>query len=182
MTAALDLRGALADLLAVVEDEWPKLRDPRHPAHEPAPSAGRRLRVAAEQARQVLELAPESTADLSAERVEAIASRVADLLGSAPAAPQLVDATEIAGRFGLKRSYVYDHADELGAIRLGDGPRGRLRFDPAKVAERLSACSDSRGSEQAPDRTAEPKPAPRRRHRSGAERRLLPITPPEWSR
>jgi YozE SAM-like protein len=54
---------ALVELLAVVEAEWPKLRDPRHPQHEPAPSAGRRLRVAAAKARQVVDARPAPPAE-----------------------------------------------------------------------------------------------------------------------
>jgi AraC-like DNA-binding protein len=178
VSAVPDLRAALVDLLGAVEREWPRLRDQRHPQHEPAPNAGRRLRVAAEQARRILEAEPAaSLVELSPASVDAVAARLAGLVAQAPAA-QLVDAAEIAQRFGLKRSYVYDHADELGAIRLGDGPRGRLRFDPAKVADRLSACSDSRESEQAASRTGKPSPPRRRRRATGAERKLLPITPP----
>jgi hypothetical protein len=33
------------------------------------------------------------------------------------------------------------HADELGAIRLGAGPRRRLRFDPAVVRERWASVN-----------------------------------------
>ena len=39
--------------------------------------------------------------------------------------------------FNVTRGWVYAHADELGAIRLGDGPRPRLRFDPPVVTQRL---------------------------------------------
>jgi len=125
------------------------------------------------------------TVDLSPASVEAVAARVVEMLREetppatgAPAAPQLVDAVEVARRFTLTRGWVYDHAEELGAIRLGTGPRGRLRFDPAKVAEALTVCSDSRGSERDTDRMPKPK-APRRRRRvSGTERELLPIRPP----
>ncbi|HET7053877.1 MAG TPA: hypothetical protein VFI09_08185 [Solirubrobacterales bacterium] len=118
---------------------------------------------------------------LSPESVEAIAVRVAELLREAPApaaGPRLVDAATVAQRFGLKRSWVYDHAAELGAVRLGDGPRGRLRFDLAKVADALSVCSDRRGSETAETRTTTRKARPQRRRPTGAERELLPIRPP----
>lgn len=73
--------------------------------------------------------------------VEAIAQRVVDLMhdDGVTTERELVDATEIARRFGLSRDYLYEHADELGAVRLGDGPRARLRFDPTAVAERLGA-------------------------------------------
>src|SRR4051812_40819680 len=45
----------------------------------------------------------------------------------------LLDAAEIAQRCGVTRAWVYAHAAELGALRLGAGPRPRLRFDPAIV-------------------------------------------------
>ena len=47
------------------------------------------------------------------------------------------DAAEIARLHGKTRSWVYEHAGELGAVRLGSGPRPRLAFSPARVAERL---------------------------------------------
>ena len=49
----------------------------------------------------------------------------------------LLTASEVAAAFNVTRGWVYAHADELGAIRLGDGPRPRLRFDPAVVTQRL---------------------------------------------
>jgi hypothetical protein len=80
-----------------------------------------------------LRLAPES--------IEALALRLAELLGSAPAPRggnrQRISAAEVARLWGVARRWVYDHADELGASRLGSGPRPRLRFDPDEVAERL---------------------------------------------
>ena len=71
--------------------------------------------------------------------VEAIARRTAELLRDLDAgAPghraQLVDAAEIARRFGVERGWVYAHANELGAVRLGTGRRPRLRFDLVGVA------------------------------------------------
>jgi hypothetical protein len=70
-----------------------------------------------------------------------IADRLAARLGSLPAGPgraePLVDAAEIARLHGKTRSWVYEHAGELGAVRLGSGPRPRLGFSPARVAERL---------------------------------------------
>ncbi len=80
-----------------------------------------------------LRLAPES--------IEALALRLAELLGSAPAARggngEWITAAEVARLLGVARRWVYDHAEELGASRLGSGPRPRLRFDPDEVAERL---------------------------------------------
>jgi hypothetical protein len=108
-----------------------------------------------------------STVDLSSECVEAIARRVAELQGSQPGREQLLDASQVADRFRVSRYYVYEHADELGAIRLGDGPKARLRFDPEHVTDALT-----------------PRPKPREPKRSKPRRRtpsgglgggLLPI-------
>lgn len=90
------------------------------------------------------ELGVSEPVDLSLESVEAIALRVADLLTAdrTPTAP-LLDAAEVARRFSVTRSYVYDNAGTLGAIRLGNGGKGaRLRFNPATVAAALTANTD----------------------------------------
>jgi hypothetical protein len=74
---------------------------------------------------------------LDSEDIEAIARRVAELLRHSPSIG-LVDVDGVVERFGVSRSYVYAHARELGAIRLGDGPKARMRFDLELVAEALS--------------------------------------------
>jgi hypothetical protein len=43
-------------------------------------------------------------------------------------AVRLVDAATLAAMLPVERDWVYAHASQLGAIRLG-GPAGRLRFD-----------------------------------------------------
>jgi hypothetical protein len=73
---------------------------------------------------------------LDAATIRAIALEVARL--SMPGGG-LLTASEVAVAFNVTRGWVYVHADELGAIRLGDGPRPRLRFDPAIVTQRLQA-------------------------------------------
>ncbi len=87
---------------------------------------------------------------LDAATVDAIARRVVELLtadrGDDPA---LIDAATVARHFGCSRAYVYDHAGQLGAIRLGTGTRPRLRFAPERVAQALAA-----------GRQAEPEPQP----------------------
>jgi hypothetical protein len=112
------------------------------------------------------------TVDLNPAAVEAIARRVAELLaderpGDSPEV--LVSATEIARRFGVSRDTVYAKADEWGAVRLGTGPKARLRFDPQVVAERLG-----KGSGDSPEPIHEPR---RRRpgRRPAATADLLPI-------
>lgn len=104
-----------------------------------------------------------------------LAPLAADVRASENGAPgRLVTVAELAETLGTTPGYVYAHADELGAIRLGSGPRARLRFDVADVLERLSTCSASRKS--ATPETA-PRQASRRRARPtmGTSGELLPI-------
>ena len=80
--------------------------------------------------------------DLDPASLDAIARRVLEVLEAEHAfSDGLIDAREVARRFGLSRSTVYEHAAELGAIRLGDGPKARLRFDPQTVEERFAASA-----------------------------------------
>jgi hypothetical protein len=52
---------------------------------------------------------------------------------------RLVDAGTLAALLGVSRRYVYEHADELGAVRLGGGAKPRLRFD-AGAAKTAMSC------------------------------------------
>ena len=79
---------------------------------------------------------------LARESIEELTKPLAELLAAAldsdpPGPPRQLSAEEVARRWGIRRRWVYEHADELGARRLGRGPRPRLRFDPEEVAERL---------------------------------------------
>jgi len=97
-------------------------------------------------------------ADLLAERL------AVRLSGLAPArAEPLVDAAEVARLHGKTRSWVYEHAGELGAVRLGSGPRPRLAFSPARVAEKLEKVDK-------PTTAQLPKTSQRRRRRQRAGR------------
>jgi hypothetical protein len=75
---------------------------------------------------------------------------------SAQHAP-LVDATTLAAELGVSRQFVYEHRAKLGALKLGDGPRPRLRFDPIAARAALSCYAS-------PVAQSEPAPAPHRRH------------------
>jgi hypothetical protein len=79
---------------------------------------------------------------------------VADLVAQVPETGQLVDVNTVARTTGMSVRWVYDHADELGAIKAGDGPRPRLRFDPSLVRARL----DERNGDDSPPQ--QPAPAP----------------------
>jgi hypothetical protein len=111
------------------------------------------------------------------DRIERMLERVLEHLGDAspPAAGTLVDAAEIARRTGLTAATVRARADEFGAIRVGDGPRPRLRFDPDRVAAVLASGSTDRRS---PESEAPAQPTIRRRRRrtrTGTGPELLPI-------
>jgi hypothetical protein len=97
--------------------------------------------------------------------VDAIAERVSDLLRSEPSHGRLVDAATLAGALGVDRSYVYAHADELGAVRLGGGSKPRLRFDLEAAREAMSryAGKQSRGSNASAGAESIAPPALRRR-------------------
>ncbi|MGH2989280.1 MAG: hypothetical protein ACRDMA_05340 [Solirubrobacterales bacterium] len=107
---------------------------------------------------------------LAPEVIDAIARRVVELLPRGVSAPvELVDAAELARRLGIERSWVYTHAIQLGAIKLGNGRRPRLRFDPQVAIERIRA-----GARQEPDQGPPQRP-PRTRPVDGERPPLLPI-------
>lgn len=84
--------------------------------------------------------------DLDPALIDAIASRLIDPLcerltvaltghrANASAEHTWVDAAEMARRLDVTREWVYEHAHELGAVRIGHGPRPRLRFPPGHAA------------------------------------------------
>lgn len=85
---------------------------------------------------------------LAPSNVEALARRIAELVRpprATPAPRRLMTAAEVAEWWGVERSWVYAHAEELGARRIGSGERPRLRFDPDEVRERIEAlgCSQT---------------------------------------
>jgi hypothetical protein len=79
---------------------------------------------------------------------EQTALRTAELLRDERPRSILTNARRVADELGVDRSWVYAHADELGAIRLGDGPKPRLRFDleAAREAFGCYASKQSQGS------------------------------------
>ena len=125
--------------------------------------------------------------------VDAVAQRVLELLdgrGCTQERSQFVTAGELAGILGVSRDWVYRHADELGAERIGiggDGSRSqhggrRLRFD---LEGAIAAATVRQASEdsQSPD---PPAPAGRgshgRRPALGSEVPLLPDRCPNGRR
>ena len=111
------------------------LANPRaDPAHDAKPSnAGEPPRSKTPQRMEAIVLP-----QLDRASIEAIAVRVVELLREQAATPgRMLSATEVARRYGVSRSWVYEHAERLGAFRLGTGPRARLRFSAAEVSARV---------------------------------------------
>ncbi|HEY5815438.1 MAG TPA: hypothetical protein VIS95_03755 [Solirubrobacterales bacterium] len=94
---------------------------------------------------------------LDPQTIEAIARRVVEILEQRGLQKrELVDAAELARRFGIERTWVYSHAIELGAVKLGRGTKPRLRFDPQiaarvlrRVGEESAADPPARSGERA---------------------------------
>jgi hypothetical protein len=85
---------------------------------------------------------------------------------------ELVDAAELARRFGIERSWVYSHAIELGAVKLGSGTKPRLRFDPQIAARVLRRVGEGSATDP-PARSGERADQPSASGGSGVG--LLPI-------
>jgi hypothetical protein len=118
---------------------------------------------------------PPSERDLAfvTQLAEALAPLVAAELRRGPETPDgLLSAAHVARLYGVDRGWVYDHARELGALRLGSGARPRLRFDPKQVAEALRGTGPPPAVK--PSRASRRPNAPRRRSSSVD---LLPVEP-----
>jgi hypothetical protein len=91
------------------------------------------------------------TVDLNPRTVEQIAQRVAQLLrrdqlttlaNPAPRDTSLLTVKELARHFKLNPAWVYEHAQELGAIRTGNGPKARMHNPaPARASAARTLCS-----------------------------------------
>jgi hypothetical protein len=98
-----------------------------------------------------------ATVRLADDQLDQLADRIAARLKPSPASDSgLIDAQQLAYLLGVSRTWVYEHAAELGARRLG-GPRGRLRFDQAVAVAKFTVAE--------PEKHAMP-PRPRRRKRT----------------
>lgn len=96
------------------------------------------------------------------EEIEAVGEHIAELVASARPKVGLIDARELAEELGVARDWVYANAERLGGVRLGNGPRARLRFD-VELARQTLAAGGNRA--QPPSNGA----APRRRGRPRRE-------------
>jgi hypothetical protein len=77
---------------------------------------------------------------LTEQDVEAVARRTVELLrGERAGSFALVGARELAESLGVSVDYVYEHASELGALRLGGGRKARIRFEVDTARRALEA-------------------------------------------
>lgn len=123
---------------------------------------------------------------LADETIDQLAERVADLLdarasgraepGTVTNGSGLMSATDVSRWWGVERGWVYQHAEQLGVIRMGTGRRPRLRFDPERVRKAMGDPLTN------PNRPAPRSPRARRKPHVGGSRRstsdspeLLPI-------
>jgi hypothetical protein len=89
---------------------------------------------------------------------------------------RLLTPAELAEWLAVDRSWVYEHAEELGALRLGAGPKARLRFDLEAVKCCLGGTSCSEGRESDDGEPAQQALSRRRRRRAtGTTVELLPV-------
>lgn len=96
---------------------------------------------------------------------EEIARRVAELVADRIREPlRLLDTRTVARMLAVSEEWVREHAAELGAIRVGDGPNGALRFDAARVRAAL-------------ERRRLGRPMDRQRRPLGQRRRSLGLVP-----
>ena len=106
--------------------------------------------------------------------VDAVARRVVELLREegavSRAAPRLLTVAAVSQEFGVSTDWLYANARPLGAIRLGSGPRARLRFDRATIADRIAKVASHAARERSSQRGKR-----RRGTREGADGDLLPI-------
>lgn len=87
--------------------------------------------------------------------------------------PRFLTAAEVAERLGVTRAYVYEHAAELGVVRLGGGRRPRIRFDPRILDRALRGNESAQREEPRPERNEPRRRKSERRRRASYE--LLPV-------
>jgi hypothetical protein len=75
-------------------------------------------------------------------------------------APELWTARRVASHYGVGVSFVYQHADELGCIRLGGGSCARLRFDPETVQARWAQVGGALPADRPRRRRSKPRRRP----------------------
>jgi hypothetical protein len=99
-----------------------------------------------------------TTATVVTELAEIVAERVVELLEQRDRRWKtgLATAAEVAEEFGVGTSWVYANKTRLGAIKLGDGPKARLRFDPERVERALRPRARAQDARSRPEKRGRP--------------------------
>jgi hypothetical protein len=111
---------------------------------------------------------------LHPEDIEAMSNRVVDavLLAAHEMPPPLITVAQTARMIAMSEDWVREHTAELGGFRMGDGPRGELRFDRDMVWQAVRA------------RQVRQVPAPAARHHAPGRRRrtggVVPADTRDW--
>jgi hypothetical protein len=87
----------------------------------------------------------------------------------------LLTVDQVAERLAVSPDWVYRHADDLGAIKLGGGLKPRIRFDALGVAAYVDACRTCRRTVSASTPPPTPIASRRTARAPGRETHLLPI-------
>jgi hypothetical protein len=90
--------------------------------------------------------------------------------------PRLLTVAEVAAVLHVEAGWVYDHAESLGAFRLGSGSRSPIRFEARTVAARVRALAEGANfdlQELQPDA----KQRKARKKRVARSAGLLPVRP-----
>ncbi len=114
-----------------------------------------------DQAEDPIAALADQIADRIALRLGPQLSRLAAPTDGSPA-PGLWTARRVASHYGVGVSFVYQHAEELGCIRLGGGSCARLRFDPRVVHARWAQIGGALPDERPGRRRSRPRREPAR--------------------
>jgi hypothetical protein len=87
-----------------------------------------------------LHLRHEDIEAIAAATAQAVADRVLELIDDEWSGGR----AELARVLGVDREWVYEHSHQLGAIRLGNGLRPRLRFDVDRAVNSFRNVSAER--------------------------------------
>jgi hypothetical protein len=117
--------------------------------------------------------------DRSAGDVRAIAEAIADVLAERglvvyagpSASARVLSACEVSKLLGRSAPWVYAHATELGAIRMGNGPKARIGFDLANIEQW------KRDNQIRPPQPRKPPNRRRRRNTVSHTTNLIPYEP-----
>jgi hypothetical protein len=106
--------------------------------------------------------------------VDAVARRVVELLREegtvSREGPRLLTVAAVSQEFGVSTDRLYANARPLGAIRLGSGPRARLRFDRTTIADRIAKVASHASRDRSSHRGKRRRGTP-----DAADGDLLPI-------